>query len=614
MKKRLWLAGIVVTFMLLVLTGMGTASASVSIEAQDDGGLLLTGTEAGPCQWINLLVQEGDHKRVYIGQERADQQGDYRFTFSLPAGFYQALLSGSRDWQETILFESESPGGDPGSGSDPGGDLPPPIQGGTVSVSVQGDAATGTVLPAQSWTWSEGYPSVLDALKAVLDRYGISYRVTAEGYVSSIGGLAEKQPGYPLSGWLYTVNGQFSSSSASSYRISTGGVIRWLYTRDGGRDVGNPYPVGTVIEDQESMELLARAREIIDRLEKRLEERRAGDYRWEERGIMPEDERVRLKEQLSAQEVFLNHTVDEPDTLLTDPQQEIIVHFPAGCLDGVTQIGIRETAPSEGQHEAGVASPVFVIDPEAVVLNQPVTVALRMVPPPPEEWESLTPACYNAQQQTWVPLAGVFDPRQGWMAFQTDRLGTFAIISRPHEPLSESAPPEQVALQQAVGFLLEEGILAGTGQGLELERTITRAELSQMLYRLAGSPPCELHRVWADVSETDWFAPAAHCMAEREIMIGFPAGEFRPAAAVDRFQMACIADRWLQSHSRTVTGQDQVDIQSPLPSWSAESAQRMVDQGWMKLSPGSRFDGDRLVVREDAVWLIYRISQAKRMS
>ena len=78
-----------------------------------------------------------------------------------------------------------------------------------------------------TYTFEKG-ATAYDALCAL----GIS--VNASGsqfgvYVSAIGGLAEKEHG-ATSGWLYTVNGAQPTSAASSYVLSDGDVVRWVYS------------------------------------------------------------------------------------------------------------------------------------------------------------------------------------------------------------------------------------------------------------------------------------------------------------------------------------------------------------------------------------------------
>lgn len=97
----------------------------------------------------------------------------------------------------------------------------------TISVSVDSSSVGSPVSASGTYTFEKG-ATAYDALCAL----GIS--VNASGsqfgvYVSAIGGLAEKEHG-ATSGWLYTVNGAQPTSAASSYVLSDGDVVRWVYS------------------------------------------------------------------------------------------------------------------------------------------------------------------------------------------------------------------------------------------------------------------------------------------------------------------------------------------------------------------------------------------------
>lgn len=59
-----------------------------------------------------------------------------------------------------------------------------------------------------------------------------------EAYVSSINGLSEKvSPDYPMSGWIYMVDGEKATVSCGDYILEGGEEIVWSYSLDGGKDV-----------------------------------------------------------------------------------------------------------------------------------------------------------------------------------------------------------------------------------------------------------------------------------------------------------------------------------------------------------------------------------------
>ncbi|MDE6432968.1 MAG: DUF4430 domain-containing protein [Lachnospiraceae bacterium] len=57
-------------------------------------------------------------------------------------------------------------------------------------------------------------------------------------YIEGIGNLYTFDGG-ELSGWMYSINGEFMGYSCSSYTVKDGDVIKWLYTCDHGKDVGD---------------------------------------------------------------------------------------------------------------------------------------------------------------------------------------------------------------------------------------------------------------------------------------------------------------------------------------------------------------------------------------
>lgn len=146
----------------------------------------------------------------------------------------------------SILPGMGDPGGNTGNGGNPG-NVDPGRQQSLALVTIRGDAEKGTILEYSSYQWT-GSSTALVALKGVLDQNSISYVISGE-YVKSIAGLAEKKEGYPLSGWLFRINGVFPGVGAESAIIRNGDQVEWIYTLDGGKDVGAIIPVDTKPEE-----------------------------------------------------------------------------------------------------------------------------------------------------------------------------------------------------------------------------------------------------------------------------------------------------------------------------------------------------------------------------
>lgn len=107
-----------------------------------------------------------------------------------------------------------------------------------VEISIIGDKETGTILPPTQVKYEEG-KSVFDILLAVLKDKGIQFEFRGRGptvYIQGIDNLYEFDRG-PKSGWMFRVNGFFSTKSAGTYTLHQGDRIEWLYTLDLGKDL-----------------------------------------------------------------------------------------------------------------------------------------------------------------------------------------------------------------------------------------------------------------------------------------------------------------------------------------------------------------------------------------
>ncbi|MGN0563086.1 MAG: DUF4430 domain-containing protein [Candidatus Fimenecus sp.] len=71
--------------------------------------------------------------------------------------------------------------------------------------------------------------SVLTVLKRCLKSQKIVYAIGSDGYVKSIGGLAERDCG-AQSGWLYKVNGELPNVSCKHYTLQAGDCVEFVYT------------------------------------------------------------------------------------------------------------------------------------------------------------------------------------------------------------------------------------------------------------------------------------------------------------------------------------------------------------------------------------------------
>lgn len=102
----------------------------------------------------------------------------------------------------------------------------------------------GWILPETEVALQEG-DSVFDVLLHTVRTYQIHMEyadtpIYDSAYIEGIANLYEFDAGAE-SGWMYQVNGVFPNYGCSAYTVADGDVIRWVYTCDLGKDVGNSY-------------------------------------------------------------------------------------------------------------------------------------------------------------------------------------------------------------------------------------------------------------------------------------------------------------------------------------------------------------------------------------
>lgn len=102
--------------------------------------------------------------------------------------------------------------------------------------------STGTILPTTEYFIENENTTVFDVLKKVCrdNNIHLEFSYTPayhSSYIEGIANLYERDCG-SLSGWMYSVNGEYPNVGCSEVTVKNGDVIRWRYTCDLGWDVG----------------------------------------------------------------------------------------------------------------------------------------------------------------------------------------------------------------------------------------------------------------------------------------------------------------------------------------------------------------------------------------
>lgn len=111
----------------------------------------------------------------------------------------------------------------------------------TASLSILGPSGKTTILPSTSVPFTPG-SSVLDITVSALRANKIPFDLGGSGkgsYITGIDNLNQLDEG-PLSGWLFSVDGNYPSQGPASLQLNQNSTIQWVYTVDLGKDVGAP--------------------------------------------------------------------------------------------------------------------------------------------------------------------------------------------------------------------------------------------------------------------------------------------------------------------------------------------------------------------------------------
>lgn len=97
----------------------------------------------------------------------------------------------------------------------------------------------------------------------------------------------------------------------------------------------------------------------------------------------------------------------------------------------------------------------------------------------------------------------------------------------------------------AVSYVYNKKLFAGTGEKFEPEKQMTRAMLVTVLYRLASPAENENNLTFSDVSPDAWYAEGVMWAAANNIIMGMSESEFSPDTDVTREQLAVILYRYV---------------------------------------------------------------------
>ena len=465
-------------------------------------------------------------------------------------------------------------GSQPGTPGLPGGPSGPVV--GRAFISVRDDNAG----PGNTSLFFEGYIDIQneETVYSLLHKTGLDV-VSRGGYVAGIGGLAEFDAG-PFSGWVFSINGQFPGTGATNIPVNEGDRIEWLFTRDLGADVGAGGEFGEgglplipqIAQDQggegsivltiyaEITEGVALAN-ISDELVLHITQLALQEGLAEiVISVTITEDAHRVEVSLSTESLILiaennlrltissniaSIAIDEAALsgivfdLLADPDfEELSVQIIAEAIDNYSML-------NEAQQEIVGEQPVTYL---AITVGElyirefegSITVTLPYALQDGDNLSLEIPgllSVYHIDNEANIKeMEGSFY-LNGEITFSTDHFSLF-FISEWINPFADIAGSEEFNL--GLRFLYNAGLISSTeDDSLMSDTNISRAELVQLIWYLAGEPDTTMESPFIDVNYSEHYAAITWAW-ENTIVRGRGNGFFNPLDYVTFEELAVI--------------------------------------------------------------------------
>lgn len=138
------------------------------------------------------------------------------------------------------------------------------------------------------------------------------------------------------------------------------------------------------------------------------------------------------------------------------------------------------------------------------------------------------------------------------------------------------------------------------------ERNMTREEATAMFARLLKDYPRERRSYtipFNDVAESDWSQQAIGFMLEKGMIQGYEDGSFKPKAAISRAEFAAMAARF----DKLVVGGGNSFFDVPAGYWAQAAIDSAAAKGWVTGYPDGSFKPERKITRAEVVNITNKI-------
>lgn len=169
-------------------------------------------------------------------------------------------------------------------------------------------------------------------------------------------------------------------------------------------------------------------------------------------------------------------------------------------------------------------------------------------------------------------------------------------IKAPTDP-EKTGVARRLVTDERIAYLqgLNDGLFHG-------EKSITRAEVAMVFYRLLRTVEPTEAAPFADVPAGAWYAEAVNTLASLGIVKGMSDTEFAPNAPITRAQFVAICARFADTQ---VSGHTFADVSGD--HWAKDYISTAAAFGWVNGVSDTEFAPDRSITRAEAAAIVNRV-------
>lgn len=467
---------------------------------------------------------------------------------------------------------------------------------------------------------------------------GLSYNADQNlGFVSDI----EGQSNSGMNGWMFKVNGVVAMSSGKDKQVSAGDRIIWWYSEDmssSGPD-WNDLPSGnigmtTITQTAENLPAnLQVSKEALTALEN-LTQLLGLQKNTSELGPLGEaaiavtvlggeklpswSEFITILKKLTGNSVDLTQPVDAAmGAVIADKLGEIGLIIPGEALPQILTITVKKAGADSSEDSSNSSlippagyrqiTPVYSLGPDNTHFTVPVTMVLKIAFPPLVKPDHLVLAWYDRDKGLWVAVPAVVDVGNGLILAKLSHFSEYAVLARQEKKSFDDVNSNACDWAvEPVELLAGAGVVDGIdGNRYEPDRSITRAELTNLLVKALNLTAATSENAFKDVASTEWYAGCIAAAARAGLVKGYEDGAFRPGGTVTREELAVVLVRALDltvppdaSLPFTDTGE--------VSAWAKDSVTAAAATGLAKGYPDGAFQPQGTVTRAECAAFVYR--------